>query len=297
MRQNLINFVQNSMLFRYCLPHGDIQKSIYTTIDNDYCYTVSNDNDLATIIFNAIIDYAFNEEDLNGDLNQLQVEAISQRMRIEENDSDETQLKYGFFGEVLLNIILQILFNSKAIIAKGYFYDKLKPEENKGFDTWHFVSTEKGTSLWFGEVKFHQDYKKAIDDVFKNIEKAISDDYFRKNLLAFTPKRKLLNTDNKTIVELIEKVRLNAKVSIESLKNEFSLRLVYPIFILCNPLSDYDKTISSIIDRIKQKHSGKNLNIGLEYDLFFILLPVNNVKQIKQTVLQWIKSNTQLTLL
>lgn len=297
MRNSLVNLLEKTILFKYSLPNGLIEKSIYTSIEKDLCYILLDDNKFAEIIYNSIVDYAFNEDELIEDLDELQLEAISQRMRIEDVDSPTTQLKYGFFGEVILNVILQCLFNTKAIIAKGYFYDILKPEENKGFDCWHLVTTEKGTSLWFGEVKFHQSYKSAINDIFKNIEKAISNDYFRKNLLALTPKKKLLNTDNGTINSIIDRIRKNPTISIKTLKDDFSIKLVYPILVLCDSLSDYDTTISSIIDFIKTNHSGKKLKIDIEYDLFFILLPVGNAKQIKQTVLQWIKSKKQLTLL
>lgn len=159
------------------------------------------------------------------------------------------------------------------------------------------VDIPSETQLWFGEVKFHQSYTSAVDSVYSNIEKAISDDYFRKNLLALTPKKRDLETSSSTIIEIINKLRKHPKQSIVNLCADHNIKLVYPIFILCNTLKDYDKTISSLINRIKEKYSDKKLDIGIDYDLFFLILPVTCVKTIKQDVLKWIRSKEPLTLL
>jgi hypothetical protein len=80
------------------------------------------DQELSRIIYNSLIDYAFNENEMQDeDFNLLHIEAISQRMRIEEGDNEQTQKKYGFFGEVLLNLMLRIYYSTNSIIAKGYF--------------------------------------------------------------------------------------------------------------------------------------------------------------------------------
>lgn len=297
MRQSVIDLFKNTVVLNYSLPHGSIEKSIYTTKNNDYCYTSNDDSKLAEIIHNALIDYAFNDNEIYGDLNDLQTEAIVTRMRIEEKDSDKTQEKYGFFGEVLLNLFLRICFKTTPIIAKGYFYNNLKPEEPKGYDSYHLIQTEKTTGLWFGEVKFHQSYSTALKSVFENIEKAISNDYFRGNLLAILPEKNNLNIHDTIIDAVIQYLKKQPKTTIASLISNFDLKLVYPIFIICNSITDYDNTISLIIEEIKSKYSGKSLNIGVDYDLFFILMPITDVKQTKTQVLQWIKSNQPLTLL
>lgn len=296
MRQSIIELFRKIVLFKYKLPNATVGRCIHSTIDDD-CYVSADDNELSRIIYNTLIDYAFNENDMDNDLNLLHSEAISQRMRIEEEDSDETQLKYGFFGEVLLNLMLRIYYSTNAVIAKGYFYDILKPEEPKGYDSYHLIETPNETQLWFGEVKFHQSYSTAINSVYKNIQKAISDDYFRTNLLALTPKKRDLDTTSTTIKNIIEHLRKEPKITIENLKNEYKIKLIYPVFILCNSIQNYDNTISSIIKYIEDNHSYKSLNIGLEYELFFILLPVYDVKQIKQQVLKWIKLKQPLSLL
>ena len=66
MRQSLINFFKNTVVLKYTLPNQQlgIDKSIYTTIDNDYCYQVDNDDKLVELIVNSIVDYSFNDREL-----------------------------------------------------------------------------------------------------------------------------------------------------------------------------------------------------------------------------------------
>ena len=299
MRQSIIDYFNNTVIFKYALRNDalDIDKSIYSTVD-DQCYSLSSDTDLATLIYNALLDYAFDEcEIADDDISELHLEAISQRMRIEEDDDDATQGKYGFFGEVLLNLFLRVIYGTECIIAKGVFYDILKPEELKGYDSFHIIENADDLILWFGEVKFHQTDDSALTSALDNLEKAISDDYFRKNLLALTPKKRMFNVESPKMDAIVERVRKNPKIQISTLKSDFNLKLAYPIFIVSNSLRDYDKTIKSSIKYIKSRHAGKNLSIGIDYDLFFIFLPVNCVKTIKTEILKWIELNQPLTLL
>lgn len=300
MRQSLVDLFKNTIVLKYHLKNDSlgIDKCIYTNVQNDFCFENINDDKLVEVIYNSIVDYAFNEKEFDEeDINDLHFEAIDQRVRIEDDDSDETKEKYGIFGETLLNLFLVNYFGTNAIIAKGYFYDILKPEENKGYDSFHLVETQNYTNLWFGEVKFYQDYIGALDNIFKNIEKAISDDYFIKNLKALTPKKNDIDTESVTIKEIIRRLRKKPDINIVDLVKDFNLKLIYPICVICQIKTDYDNTIRKIIDYIKTNLSGKNLTIGINYELFLILLPINNVKQVKQEVVKWINSKAQLTLL
>ena len=296
MRQSLINFFKNTVVLKYTLPNQQlgIDKSIYTTIDNDYCYQVDNDDKLVELIVNSIVDYSFNDRELvNKDIIKKHFSAIRSRLRYENDDDIDTKEKYGFYGEVLLNLMLRLNFGTNSIIAKGYFYDILAPEENKGFDSFHIIETANQLQLWFGEVKFHQTYQSALESIFKNIEKAISDNYFSCNLLAMENKQNSLNVVGSKLSEILEVLSDDPNVVIADLLQTYSMKLVYPIFILCATPRNYNYTIKSIIDKIRDEYGNKNLSIGFEYDIFFILLPVNNVKQIKMNVIQWIAQRSR----
>jgi len=60
MRQSLKDLISQTILFRYELPNSDISvQNSKISIDNDSCYQVKNNEDLADIIYNAVIEYAF----------------------------------------------------------------------------------------------------------------------------------------------------------------------------------------------------------------------------------------------
>lgn len=299
MRQKLEAYINDWVLLKYTLPNDELQihKSCYSTL-NDRCYACEDDA-LKTLIYNSIVDYAFNDSEYSETtINEMLTEALSSRMRFDDSDDETTQLKYGFYGEVLLNIMLQKMWNTKVIVAKGVFYNPTeRPGEFKGYDSYHLLAHENGdVSLWFGEVKFHQSYKGAIDSVFCNIEKALSNDYFHRNMNAILTKKSSLNVSNEIFNSILIEFRRNSQVSIAYIKNKYNVRLVYPIFILCQCVESYDDTINEIINYIQTKHSGKNFVIDLDIDLFFILLPVENVKDIKKTVLSWIKTKQPIIL-
>ena len=61
-RKELLGLVQKTIVYKYDLPNASlgIEKTIFST-DNDKCYSATNNNDLAEIIYNSVIEYSFNE--------------------------------------------------------------------------------------------------------------------------------------------------------------------------------------------------------------------------------------------
>lgn len=297
MRESIIQFFKKTIVKQYTLPHGEVGKSVWTTVDNDVCFSRTNDEDVAKIIYESIIDYTFNDDEIaeTEDLSVLQREAIITRLRYEEEENPIRE-RYGFYGEVLFNMLLRAKLRTTPIIAKGFFYDILRPGENHGYDSFHIIKSGDATSLWFGEVKFHQSYQSAVDSVFDKIGEALSNDYLQKNLLAILPKRRDLNIDDETVNGIIHRLRQDPKTSIAALREEFNLRLMYPVFIVCNSLRDYDTTIAQMMSYINGK-TIERLELDIPVDIFFMFLPIGDAKTIKQTVIEWIESNQQLTLL
>lgn len=300
MRQSLEDFIRKAVAFRYRLPNTKlgIDKCCYSDKIKDYCYACTDD-DMKTLIYNSIIDYAFNDNEFGETtLDEMLQEALLTRLRYNNSDDEDTQLRYGFYGEVLLNIILRYIWKTDVIICKGIFYDTTaRPEEFKGFDSFHIVSPiGKQMSLWFGEAKFHQQYQSAIDSVFKNIEVSLSDDYLKKNLWAILSKKTAVNTKYTSLNNLLIDLRKNPYTSIKTLGVQYKLRLVYPIFIISHQVEDYDTTIRKIVQYINSNYCGKTFNISIPVDIFFILLPVDNVLDIKKSILEWIKQKKPMTL-
>lgn len=85
--------------------------------------------------------------------------------------------------------------------------------------------------------------------------------------------------------------------SIKSIKNR-GIRLIYPIFIAYqkNITDQYHQSIKKCIDHIASEYMRLNIVIpaSFDYRLFFIFLPLSEVKQIKENVIKWIDSREPL---
>jgi hypothetical protein len=85
MRQALIDLIKDTIVYQYDLPNSGagILKTMYST-DNDKCYLAKDTNNIADIIYNSIVDYAFNEFDIDGkDLNVFHEIALKKQTEIQ----------------------------------------------------------------------------------------------------------------------------------------------------------------------------------------------------------------------
>lgn len=297
MRNALLKLVNSTIIYKYDLPHTGlaIDKTIFST-SNDKCYEVTNKNDLAEIIYNSIIEYSFNEFEINdNDYDDLLEVAFQERIRFNEDDSDDVQLKYGFFGEVVLFAVLKVIYGIDSIISKGYFYSPIENSEAKGYDSYHLVESNSKIQLWFGETKFHKSYTQAVNDVLKKISTSLSDSYLERNLLAIRQNKDRLNLTGSTIETILDSWSKNPKIKIIDELSKYNIELVYPIFILFQEnASGYDESIKAIPKYIKKKYTVPSFALSIPYTLYFIFMPVSDVKTIKTEVLSWIKSRKQL---
>lgn len=292
MRKSLLELIKKTIIYKYDLPYidGDIPRTIFSTI-NDKCYSAVDNNAIVEIIYNSIIDYSFNEFEMTeGDLNDLQTIAFQDRIRFDAEDSDETKLKYGFFGEVLLHTILMVYFGTETIISRGYFYNPLENAESKGYDSYHLIENDSKVQLWFGETKFHKSYTQAVSSVLSKINNSLSDNYLSKNLLALRKNKENLNTSSSKIKTILDEWMANPSIKIVDELNKHSIELVYPVVILFEQdKPDYNECIKSLTKYIEEKHSVVEYNLSIPYSIFFIFLPIENVKQVKTEVLKWIE--------
>lgn len=297
MRKELLDLVNNTIIYKYDLPHTGltIDKTIFSTC-NDKCYEVSNQTDLSEIIYNSIIEYSFNEFEINGnDYEDLLEVAFQERIRFNEDDSDDVQLKYGFFGEVVLFAVLKVIYGIDSIISKGYFYSPIENSEAKGYDSYHLVESNSKIQLWFGETKFHKSYTQAVNDVLKKISTSLSDSYLERNLLAIRQNKDRLNLTGSTIEKILDSWSKNPKIKIIDELAKYNIELVYPIFILFQEnAGGYDESIKAIPKYIKKKYTVPSYALSIPYTLYFIFMPISDVKAVKTEVLSWIKSRKQL---
>jgi hypothetical protein len=299
MRQTLIDLIKKTIIYEYELPNATagILKTIFST-ENDHCYSVNDINAIAEIIYNSIIDYAFNEFDLvDKDLDALHAVALKTKLKYNPAADDTAKIKYGFFGEVLLYSILIVLYNARPLIARGYFYNPLENAETKGYDSYQLVDNNGTIELWFGEVKFHASHTQGIDSVMKNIDKALSDSYLETNVLAFHNHKNNLNISGSLIETILNDWETTPSINIASEIVKYNMTLVYPILILYqHDGAHYDLNIKKIPEYITANYTSKTFSLSVPHKVFFIILPLDKVKEIKQKVIQWIESKKPVTL-
>lgn len=292
MRKQLLDLIEKTIIYKYDLPYpiAGIPRTIFSTID-DKCYVTTDKNSLIEIIYNSIIDYSFNEFEIEEkDYNDLHTIAFQERIRFDEEDTDETKLKYGFFGEVILHAILRVFFGTDTIISKGYFYNPLENAESKGYDAYHLIEHGSKVELWFGETKFHKNYTQAVNDVLNKIKNTLSDQYLRKNLLALRKNKDRLNTQNSTIRTILDGWDENPNLIIIDELVKYSIVLIYPIIILFEQnKSGYDESIKAIPRYIEEKHKAGDYDLSIPFSIFFVFIPVENVKEVKTEVIKWIE--------
>lgn len=291
MRQQLLDLINKTILYKYDLPHApaSIERTIFSN-ENDKCYLTSCKNDLVEVIYNSIIEYSFNEFELDEkNYNDLQTIAFQERIRFNDDDLDETQLKYGFFGEVILYAILKIIYGANSIISKGYFYSPIENSESKGYDAYHLIESNRTIQLWFGETKFHKSYTNAVNDVLSKIYNSLSDNYLSKNLLALRKNKDRFNIKGSVLESILDDWEKNPKVVIIQELKKYNIELVYPVVILYQQnASGYDASIKAVPDYIKANYTLGSYSLSIPHVLYFILIPIEDVKAVKTEVLSWI---------
>lgn len=292
MRKSLLDLIEKTIVFKYDLPNTTvgITKTIVST-DNDQCFNSTNNNDFSEIIYNSILEYAFNEFEITGkDYEKLHFIALQNRLKYNPAADLDTKIKYGFLGEVVLFGVLYVIFKSQPLIARGYFYNPLENSETKGYDSYHLVETKGKTELWFGEVKFHKNYKTGIDSIFRNIEKAISDEYLNTNVYAISSHVNNLNYKGSKIEAVINDWERNPYFPIINEIKQHNMKLVYPVMLLYEEdAGGFDASIKNIPQYIQDNYTSKTFSITVPYSIFFILVPMKDVLQIKKDVIQWIE--------
>lgn len=305
MRESIQTLIKNSIFIECTLPNREhnICKTKYTVAE-DYCLDKISDDSVAQIIYNNIVEYAIGEFDIDyGNLDEELCRAIAENLKFDEETNPTTQLRYGFYGEVLLYSLLINLFSTDVLISKGYFYSPLEKGEPKGFDAYHLLQHGDKVELWFGEAKFRKDYKKPIEEVLSNFSKTTSEGYFRDNVLAIV-KEKHNISNGRNIIDKITPITQSWKKSVSiNISEELEkngVELVYPIMIAYQqPLRcDYYGGIKKCVEYIEEQfNSGKYIvNASFPIKVFFMFFPVDDVKKIKEQVIEWISNREPLIL-
>lgn len=300
MREKLEEAIKEAVVFECQLPHeeSNTEKSCLTA-RNDDCYNNSDKDKIAKIIYNGIVEYATNEYKIDYEnLFKEQRKAILTRIRYDKAAAESTKLKYGFYGEVLFDLILRIFYKTFVLVSRGYFYLPLNGNEVAGFDSFHLIKTEQNIELWFGEAKFHKDYKEAIAQVIEKLCISLSDDYLDKNLKAIIVQNENWSTDDSKLRAILDAWNKNPDIKLSEEIKKFNFSLVYPVFIAYEKKEKdgYYESIKKCVSYIEEECKKKGIEIPatFKYRIFFIFLPLSDVKSIKESVIKWIETNEPL---
>ena len=184
------------------------------------------------------------------------------------------------------------IYGTKCLICRGYFYNPLNNSETTGYDAYHIIENvdEQKMELWFGEVKFYINPEQAICKIMTNIDKALSDQYLETNILAMQDYKDRIINDNSKLKNIIEKWDKNPEIQISQELKDNNISLVYPIFIIFDMNNKtYDECIKNTVTYIKDNYKSITPSLTIDYKLFFIFLPIQNVKEVKEEVLKWIE--------
>ena len=288
MRESLKKLINKTIIYKYSLPNNTNEiDQVNLSNHKDDCYDYSNDNDLIELIYNSIIEYSFNEFDLTKK-DYLSI-ALQTKMRYDEHDKPLTKLKYGFFGEVLLYSFLHHIYRVNPLISRGYFFNPLEKSETKGYDSYHLVENDGVVELWFGEVKFRDTLYSGAKSAIDGLNKAFTDDYLKNNIIAMNNFKNNFAIKDSKIEEILNEWD-GTPIQIINEVIKHNMTLVYPILLVYpdnNP--NYHKRIKKAVDKINEKFTLKTYNLLINYKLFFIFLPISEVKKVKQEVLKWIE--------
>lgn len=300
MRDALKNAIHSAITFECKLPHQEsgLDKSCLSS-QSDICLSNSSPKEISRIIYNGIVEFAINEYEIDYTaLEKEQRKAVLSRIRYNPEASDAIKLKYGFYGEVLLDLILRTFFHTSVLAARGYFYSPIEKSEAKGFDAFHLLERDGNIDLWFGEAKFYQQYKNAITPVLEKLSTSLSDEYLNQNLLAIINERVHISSHNERLESLLSSWEENPGINLAHEIKDRGIRLIYPIFIAYQQSASdgYHESIKKCIDHIASEYTRLNITVpaSFDYRLFFIFLPLSEVKQIKENVIKWIDSREPL---
>lgn len=298
LRESLKDLIDKTITYQYSIPHDEKEiDGINLCNCEDDCYNYSNDNDLVELIYNSIIEYSFNEFEMTEyDYSTLFARALTTKLKYKEWQKETTKIRYGFYGEVLLYALLQHIYGANPIISRGYFYNPLENSETKGYDSYHLIENDDvEVELWFGEVKFRDTLMSGAKSAIEGLDKALTDEYLETNILAMDNHRNDFAISGSSIETILEAWRENPLIKIIDEVKKYNMTLVYPVLLVYpDKEKDYDEKIRKSVEKINEKFNERTYDLSIDYKLFFIFLPITEVKKIKQEVIEWIESKKPL---
>ncbi|MFV0480373.1 MAG: Hachiman antiphage defense system protein HamA [Campylobacteraceae bacterium] len=301
MKKSLTQLIASTIMLEYKLKNADldIDKTCIThTSLNDDCYKTNNETNLSRIIYESVLYYSYDQFQLDGGNHGGMFEnAFKKKFKFNEMADETAKLKLGFYGEALLYSILKSFYKTETLVCRGYFYDIQKRSEVTGYDCFHLIQNGDNLELWFGETKFYENGIDAVNKVFQNISKAISNDYLiDTNFTTILQNKGNIEDKKSKIYKILDRWDKALILNMVEELNANNIKLVYPILITYEQNKNgYDDSISKIISHINKEYKDITFDkIGIDYSIFFILMPIEDTNMCKKRIIEWIDKNEPL---
>lgn len=258
---------------------------------------------LSEMIIDDMIFYAFTEKEilkLNdnmqilSDLRSAAKYAYTERLPQRLNSKSD-----GTMGEVLLDIFIQVSsVNTKKLVARAKHTEIKSKKEITGYDALYFTIEGSEIYLWLGQAKAGQK-KYCKENIVKDLQEKYQKEYFADTAFYIADKSEakeledLLVEVNK-VCYLAQVRKWNSAQKIDNLvhvlkNNNVKLRIPCLISYTQDIYSDKGKLKQFIDTEINDIISEFDIkvfpvDIGLDYEIVFYILPVKDVDYIREKI-------------
>lgn len=271
--------IQDRLKFLKLIVHSDTPPCGVTGLCGGYELKEWRYGQFGTWLFdNHLLDFALTHSDLE---KISQANAVERIRSAAKNVFQSDNLKRGEFGELILHGIIKECYGTIPAVSKIYFKDG--PNETvKGFDAVHIVANGDDLELWLGEVKFYNDFSRAVRDVVPEINAHFQTDYLKREFAAITNKIDRSFPHYDKLVTLLDPNT--------SLDDVFKCICV-PVLLTYD--SDLVKThrefnqayIDEILPDIESNHKSFASKVTCPVKIHLFLLPLEDKAKLSQTLL------------
>lgn len=249
------------------------------TFTLDYQNGQYRQDELIKIIDHAIPYFALTESEFEeyragGDFGEARETGYSRISTAHRN-------KKGDYGELLLFLILDIVYNVPKFVTKVRLRSSVS-EQIKGYDCAHVTIEEGEPCLWLGEAKFHQNFSTAVSDAFKSLDEHMEISYLEDEL-------KILGGNvewNRAHANYDELKKIFQGRSIDKIKFKIPVLLTYDSNSIKNNTDLDDQFKTNLKEEIERHYATLEKKIlkaiRTNFELVFIIFPLHTVQEIKQ---------------
>ena len=237
------------------------------------------EDELVKLIRGALPHFALTPEEYNrlkndDDIDEMYRLAFSRISKAKKN-------KKGDYGELLLFLILKSFYKAERFVTKVKLRSSVK-DQIKGFDCAHFTVDDCGAiKLWLGEVKFYKSFSNAVTDIATEINDHINKTYLKEEFSILCPNIEF-NSNVNIPDELVD--YLDGTMSLDNVKIVIPALITYESAVVRNNSKVDDAFKKNIKKQFESKFSTidkKSIKNIPNIDIFFILLPLSDINNIK----------------